>query len=193
MKADGIALIAVDANDDVNKDIASEYGVQGFPTLKVWNKKFGTGMSDYDGGRTADTIVEAMLGENRPLMGEVSSLADAKSSKPTFVYVGNPEDNADVKKIATEKKANLSFFWIATLEGQTAGTLVFLENGAAGATLAKGEDIAAFVSSRAYPVVGQLTPENYQFYQERGLDMFWVGLNSSDTAAVEELKEGVKD
>jgi protein disulfide-isomerase A6 len=46
LKAQGIPLVAVDANDDTNKEIASEYGVQGFPTLKVWNTKFGSGFSD---------------------------------------------------------------------------------------------------------------------------------------------------
>lgn len=87
----------------------------------------------------------------------------------------------------------MSFFWIATLEGQTEGNLVFVEDGAAGASLEKGGDLAAFVSSRAYPVLGQLTPENYQFYQDRGLDMFWVGLNTDDSAAIAEIKAGVKD
>jgi len=42
-------------------------------------------MSEYAGGRTHDAIVEFMLGENRPVVSTVTSLADANSSKPTFV------------------------------------------------------------------------------------------------------------
>lgn len=160
LKASGIPIVAVDANADQNKDIASEYGVQGFPTLKVWNTKFGAGFSDYDGGRTADAIVEFMNKENRPLIGEVASLAEATSTKPTFVLVGNPESSPDVKKVAAEKKANLTFFWTTAVSGQAEGTLLFVENGAVTSSVAAGGDVSAFVSENAYPLVGQLTPEN---------------------------------
>lgn len=47
-----IGLAAVDATLDENKALASEYGVSGFPTLKIFNNKFGSGVSDYNGGRT---------------------------------------------------------------------------------------------------------------------------------------------
>jgi len=57
----------------------------------------------------------------------------------------------------------------------------------------ESDDIDAFVSKYAYPVVGQLTPENYQFYMDRGLDMLWFGLKSDDTASVEAIKQGVQD
>jgi len=85
LKSQGIPLVAIDADASANKEIASQYGVEGFPTLKVWNKKFGSGMSEFAGGRTHDAIVEFMSGENRPVVSTVTSLADATSSKPTFV------------------------------------------------------------------------------------------------------------
>mmetsp|Transcript_32048 Transcript_32048/g.69836 ORF Transcript_32048/g.69836 Transcript_32048/m.69836 type:complete len:102 (-) Transcript_32048:763-1068(-) len=98
--------------------------------------------------------------ENRPLIGEVATLAEATSGKPTFVLVGNPESSPDVKKVASEKKANLTFFWTAAVEGQAEGTLLFVEDGAVSGSVAAGGDVNAFVSERAYPLVGQLTPEN---------------------------------
>lgn len=58
LKAENVLLAAVDATLDENKDLASEHGVKGFPTLKVWNKRQGNGWSDYEGGRSEDTIVE---------------------------------------------------------------------------------------------------------------------------------------
>jgi len=101
-----------------------------------------------------------MQKENRPLIGEVSSLSEATSSKPTFVLVGSPESSPEVKQVAGAKKANLTFFWIASLENQANGTLLFVENGAVSASVPAGGDVNAFVSERAYPLVGQLTPEN---------------------------------
>merc|ERR1719197_1215757 len=48
-----VSLCKVDATEE--KDLASKYNVKGFPTL-VW---FEDGKeSEYDGGRTAETIVE---------------------------------------------------------------------------------------------------------------------------------------
>jgi len=46
LKEHKIALLAVDATLDDNKSLSSEYGVSGFPTLKVFNNKFGSGMTD---------------------------------------------------------------------------------------------------------------------------------------------------
>lgn len=152
--------MAVDANDDKNKAIAAAYDVKGFPTLKVWNKKFGAGMSEYNSGRTADAIVEFMKKENTPTVSEVTSLSAITGTKPSFLLVGNPNDFETVSKVASEKKAYLNFYWIATLEGQTAGSVLIVENGAVKDTLAAGGDLTAFIQANAYPVVGQLTPEN---------------------------------
>jgi hypothetical protein len=60
--------------------------------LKVWNKKFGAGMSDYNSGRTADAIVEFMKKENTPTVSEVTSLSAITGTKPSFLLVGNPND-----------------------------------------------------------------------------------------------------
>merc|ERR1712061_598523 len=52
-------IIGVGAVDcDVHKQLCGQYGVQGFPTIKV----FGANKNkpeDYQGGRTADAIVQA--------------------------------------------------------------------------------------------------------------------------------------
>jgi len=94
--------------------------------------------------------------------------------------------------VAAEKKAHLSFYWVASSEGQTEGSVLLVESGVVKSTLAAGEDVAKFVADNAYPLVGQLTPENYQFYMDRGMDMFWFGLAPSDSASVEAIVAGVQ-
>jgi len=58
LKAEGIVLAAVDTTAEENKELGTQYEVKGFPTLKVYNVKTGSGFSDYEGGRTHDAIVE---------------------------------------------------------------------------------------------------------------------------------------
>jgi len=85
LKPDGIGLAAVDATLEGNKAIASEYGVSGFPTLKIFNNKYGSGVSDYNGGRTQDSIVETMQKENKPLITVISNISEVSGDKPNFV------------------------------------------------------------------------------------------------------------
>jgi len=130
-----------------------------------------------------------MLKENKPLVSEISSLSEVSGDKPNFVLVGEVTD--ELKALAGSKKAHMSFYTVASLEGHAAGTLVLVENGVA--TLSTTSGLEAFVNQNAYPLIGQLTPENYQFYMDRGLDLFWFGLSPSDTASVEAIREGVKN
>ena len=51
-----VKVAALDANEDKNRGIASRYGIRGFPTIKI----FKNGKpSDYNGGRDAQSIVQA--------------------------------------------------------------------------------------------------------------------------------------
>jgi len=63
--------------------------------------------------------------------------------------VGDATANESLNTVAAANKANVSFFNVASLEGQTAGSLLLVSNGQVTATLAAGGDIAAFVSSNA--------------------------------------------
>ncbi|CAF2416279.1 unnamed protein product [Rotaria sp. Silwood2] len=58
---------AVDA--DTHKSLGQQYGVSGFPTIKIFgaNKRSPT---DYQGGRTADAIVEQALSQLRTIVNE---------------------------------------------------------------------------------------------------------------------------
>ncbi|XP_046427345.1 protein disulfide-isomerase A6 homolog isoform X1 [Neodiprion fabricii] len=88
-----VKLGALDATVHTLK--ASEYGVQGYPTIKFFapGKKDSDSVADYDGGRTSSDIVNwalDKLAENIPapevvqILGE-RSLKDACESKPLCV------------------------------------------------------------------------------------------------------------
>jgi len=58
---DDVKLLAVDAT--LATELATTYGVQGFPTLKFFPKGTKTSPEEYNGGRTADQIVSWINGK----------------------------------------------------------------------------------------------------------------------------------
>jgi protein disulfide-isomerase A6 len=48
---------AIDVDDAANKAIGSQYGISGFPTIKIFGLNKKTAPSDYNGGREADPII----------------------------------------------------------------------------------------------------------------------------------------
>jgi len=58
---EGIPLFAVDANEDENRPLASRFGVQGFPTIKVLRVKDGEVVPvEYQGARDAASFVSVI-------------------------------------------------------------------------------------------------------------------------------------
>ncbi|KAG0054502.1 protein disulfide isomerase (PDI) protein [Gryganskiella cystojenkinii] len=61
-----VKMAAVDCDEDKNKPICSQYGIQGFPTIKIFpanrNNKKGTKYpQDYNGARQAKDIVDHLI------------------------------------------------------------------------------------------------------------------------------------
>ncbi|OMO61087.1 Thioredoxin, partial [Corchorus capsularis] len=71
-----IVLAKVDANEEANRDLATEYEVQGFPTLKIL-RNGGKNVQEYKGPREADGIVEYLKSQTGPASAEIKSAEDA--------------------------------------------------------------------------------------------------------------------
>ncbi|GMH22322.1 hypothetical protein Nepgr_024165 [Nepenthes gracilis] len=69
-----IALAKVDSDDELNKDLVSDYGVTGFPTLKIL-RNGGKIIQDYNGPRDADYLKK----RSGPASAEIKSAKDATS------------------------------------------------------------------------------------------------------------------
>ncbi|MBA0596063.1 hypothetical protein Gorai_012905, partial [Gossypium raimondii] len=84
-----ILLAKVDANEESNKDLASEYEVRGFPTLKIL-RNGGKNVQEYKGPREADGIVEYLKKQSGPASAEMKSAEDASSfiDEKKIVIVG---------------------------------------------------------------------------------------------------------
>jgi protein disulfide-isomerase A1 len=73
-----VILAKLDADEQENKALASLYGVQGFPTLKIF-REGGENVMFYNGPRDADGIVSSLKQMVAPPSKLLSSLEQANS------------------------------------------------------------------------------------------------------------------
>lgn len=73
-----IVLAKVDANEEANKELASQYEIRGFPTIKIL-RNGGKTIQDYKGPREADGIVEYLKKQSGPASTEIKLAEDASS------------------------------------------------------------------------------------------------------------------
>lgn len=73
-----IVLAKVDANEEPNKELASEFQIQGFPTIKIL-RNGGKSVQEYNGPREADGIVDYLKKQSGPPSTEIKSVEDANS------------------------------------------------------------------------------------------------------------------
>ncbi|KAJ7547797.1 hypothetical protein O6H91_08G104900 [Diphasiastrum complanatum] len=73
-----IILAKVDADEETNKPLAAEYGVSGFPTLKIIENK-GENVRDYKGPREAAGIVAFLKKQTGPASEELTSVDQVAS------------------------------------------------------------------------------------------------------------------
>lgn len=71
-----IVLAKVDANEESNRGLATEYDIKGFPTLKIL-RKGGKSVQEYKGPREAEGIVEYLKKQSGPASVEIKSADDA--------------------------------------------------------------------------------------------------------------------
>ncbi|KAL6542455.1 Thioredoxin-like domain [Orobanche minor] len=73
-----VVLAKVDANEEANRELASEFQIQGFPTLKIL-RNGGKDIQEYKGPREADGIVAYLKRQVGPASSEIKSVEDAAS------------------------------------------------------------------------------------------------------------------
>ncbi|CAK9142927.1 unnamed protein product [Ilex paraguariensis] len=71
-----VILAKVDANEEKNKGLASEYEIKGFPTIKII-RNGGKNIQDFKGPRDADGIVDYLKKQSGPASVELKSVEDA--------------------------------------------------------------------------------------------------------------------
>uniref|UniRef100_A0A5B6ZID4 Protein disulfide-isomerase n=1 Tax=Davidia involucrata TaxID=16924 RepID=A0A5B6ZID4_DAVIN len=71
-----VILAKVDANEEPNKVLSTEFEIKGFPTIKIL-RNGGKNVQDYKGPRDADGIVAFLKKQSGPASAEIKSVEDA--------------------------------------------------------------------------------------------------------------------
>jgi protein disulfide isomerase len=209
----GKAVLAeVDAT--IEKDLASKYGVNGFPTLKLFAG--GEELSEYKGGRDKDSLIKFI---ERAMLPSIDELKDAAAVKAFVaehpgktIYISTKLD----KLTSAFKKQSMSLrdtipdgvaFGAVpdakALAGvkkdasvKDADSVLVIRDDATTASYV-GEDAAAFdafVKTSSIPLLGELSRGNAQIYTELGMPiaLLFQDPKAKNDAAAKDMMELAK-
>jgi len=153
LKDEDVVLMKVDATEE--EELGKRFEVRGYPTLK-WFKNGK--VKDYDGGRSADTIVSWVMKKVGPVLTEIADAAALEKfkSKGDVVVVGQfaagSDDLAAFKAVAESMDAPFGY---TTDAGVASGITVFktFDKGSALFSGDIAKDLETFVNGESVPVV----------------------------------------
>jgi len=192
-----------------HRDLCEKYDVQGFPTIKVFRND-GSEPADYDQARKSEAIVKFMLKQKQP------AWITLKSQKEIDDFVADQGDIEVVAFVAESDKASLDAFVAVAKNlrndyefavvndaslvpaGKSQPVVVLYRNFDEPEVVHTGawteEALSGFVRGNAFPLVGEIGPENYQKYLERGFPLVWIFIDKSkDQSVLAAAREVAKD
>jgi protein disulfide-isomerase A1 len=191
----GIAPIAkVDADAADNKGLAARFGIQGFPTIKLFRN--GEVDQDYQSERTAAAIVSYMKKQILPAVSTLTTSAEVQdfSTKDRVVIVGFFQDESQLEpfKAIAEKLRNKFIF--GAVVGNSDVNKEFGVESTPAAVLFKSfderknilssdkfSDLEEFITSNSVPLIDEIGPHNYKNYIESGLPVAYLFVEPAQT------------
>lgn len=196
----------------IHRDLCSRFGVQGFPTLKIFRQGGDISKpSEYQGGRTASEIVKYMKKQSEPAYVTLSSAADVdafagKDDDVKIIGLFADATSAEAKNFlgaADDLRNDYSFAIVSDAAfvakyGASSPAVILLKTEDSKAehvvtsnevTLSGRDSIGAWVKAEAFPLVGEIGPENFQKYLDRGLPLVWVFVDFKSDATAAALSE----
>jgi protein disulfide-isomerase A1 len=172
-----------------HKELCNKYGVRGFPTIKLF-RSGGKAPVDYDQARKADAIVSYMKKQQQPAVrelkteSEVNEFIKNKVAVVAFLKSTTAAEFGIFATVAESFRSQDYVFGVVTspaLISQFNGhvdTVRLYKTFDDPTTDYTGtfnvEGIVNFVKSASFPLVGEIGPENYQQYLDRGFNFLWL-------------------
>lgn len=204
---DKAVLVDVDVTEQ--KELGEEYGIKGFPTLKLFSK--GEFIADYKGGRKADDFVKYI---ERALLPSIVDAADKDaldavlkehSGKNIFISVAADKLAGAFKKasfsIRDMMPDGITFVSVpdvkavesAAVEATVAADNILLvrEDGTTDVYTGDAEDLEAWIKVGSLPLLGELSRESASMYTElpKPLFMLFKDPKSTGTDITDAVKE----
>lgn len=189
----GIFLGSVDCTEQ--KEICSESGVQGYPTLKIFRKGVP---QEYQGPRDSAGIVRYMTKQSEPAVSIIEEKGlEEFSKRDNVVFVAKlVPDSKEAElyhKIAEEFRNDYTFGQINSKSPSLEVYKKFDEGRVTYDGKFEKEPLTAFVYKESTPLVAEIGPDNYANYMKSGLPLayFFYSDEEQKTTFTPALREAV--
>jgi len=200
-------LAKINGDAEHNKPLLTTYGVQAFPTLKLFKK--GAQVMDFTGERTVGNIVSFMKRQSKPSLTSVSTADEIRSfsQDEKVVIVGFFPDRTSPEyeqfKKASDALGNDYRFCevvgnpqVNREYGVTSLDVVILkqfderENRLGSKNF---KDLIGFIRRYAVPIIDEVTPENYRSYVDSGVPLVYIFVDLSVSGQREKCEDQVRN
>ncbi|KFY49675.1 hypothetical protein V496_09872 [Pseudogymnoascus sp. VKM F-4515 (FW-2607)] len=201
LKEKDIKLVKVDCTEEA--DLCQSYGVEGYPTLKVFRGP--ESVAPYSGPRKADAIASYMIKQSLPAVSalDADTLEEFKTADKVVVvaYVDTEDKaSADIFTAIAEAQRDSFLFGttadaaLAKAEGVTAPAVVVYKKFDEGKNTYTekfvSEDIDTFIKTSSTPLVGEVGPETYAGYMAANIPLAYIFAETAEERT--ELSELLK-
>lgn len=197
------SLVGVDCT--IETELCARFDVKGYPTIK-WFSGDVASVRDYDGGRTKKDVLSWIDTQTSPAVTELAD-ADAvaafhEGKDGIFVvafFDAESKESSTFTKVANNLRGEAKFGLApASLAGDNSIVLFrsFDEPKLAYDGKIKKKAIQTWIEASAFPLVGEIGPDNYKKYMDRGLPLFWLSIDVDDEeseAVIDTVREVAKD
>jgi len=194
-------LAKFDASDEKHKQIATKYGVRGFPTLKLFSNADLENPIAYNGGRKEAEIVSWIEKRALPALSVLKTKQDiADFKKKGLVLIAYLNDEAEYKTVQELADAQRDTILVGVVTDESIikddsnikfGHLYLHRkfdtpdvqyHGEKPLTVASLEN---FLKAERFPLIDGISQENYKDHMDRGLPLVWVGIDGTNQENVD--------
>jgi protein disulfide-isomerase A1 len=200
------SLVGVDCTEET--ELCARFDVKGYPTIK-WFSGDAASVRDYDGGRTKKDVLKWIDTQTSPAvtqLDDVDAVSALYTGKDGVFVVGffdaESKGAATFAKVAENLRGEAKFGQApAALAAEFDATSIVLFRSFDEPKLVydgklKKKSVQKWIEASSFPLVGEIGPDNYKKYMDRGLPLFWlnVDVDDEDTEAIIDLtREVAKD
>ncbi|KAJ1331244.1 protein disulfide-isomerase A1 [Microdochium nivale] len=201
LKEKNIKLTKIDCTEEA--DLCQSFGVEGYPTLKVF--RGADNVSPYSGQRKAPAITSYMIKQSLPAVSVLTSktFEDFKNSDKVVLvaYIDAADSASTDAYTAIAEKLRQEYLFGSTSDadliaaaGVKAPAVVLYKDFDEGQVVfsdkIEEESLVAWVKTSSTPLIGEVGPETYSGYMSAGLPLAYIFSESEEER--KELGDAIK-